>query len=71
LSLKLFLLEQAERRKAHALDLCTRPDWPYECLGQVTSKEELARNIAGREGITEGLVCVLSVVEPCRTFSLD
>jgi hypothetical protein len=34
------------------------------------SKEEVARGIAEREGITEGLVCVLSCVEPCFTFEV-
>jgi hypothetical protein len=69
-SVKPFLLEQAEQLKAHALDLCTRTGRPYEYLGQVMRKEDMARKIAVRDEITEGLVCVLSVVEPCRTFSL-
>lgn len=33
-------------------------------------KEDAARGIAQREGITEGLVCVLSCVEPCVTFEV-
>jgi hypothetical protein len=32
------------------------------------SKEARAREIAERDGVTEGLVCVLSVVEPCRSL---
>jgi hypothetical protein len=35
-----------------------------------TSKEVLARDIAARDGITEGLICVLTCVEPCRTFEV-
>jgi hypothetical protein len=34
------------------------------------SKEEIARAIAAREGIREGLVCVLSCVEPWRSFEI-
>ena len=34
------------------------------------SKEELARGIAAREKIQQGLVCVLSCVEPCQTFEV-
>jgi hypothetical protein len=34
------------------------------------SKEEVARGIAAREKIEEGLVCVLSCVEPCQTFEV-
>jgi hypothetical protein len=31
-------------------------------------KEDLARDIAAADGVREGLICVLSCVEPCRTF---
>jgi hypothetical protein len=34
------------------------------------SKEELARSIAARDGITEGLVCVLRTVESCYSFTV-
>ena len=34
------------------------------------SKEELARDIAQRDGIGEGLVCVFSAVEPCFSYEL-
>jgi hypothetical protein len=34
------------------------------------TKEDLARQIAERDGITEGLVCILRAVEPCRSFTL-
>jgi hypothetical protein len=34
------------------------------------SKEDIAREIAARDGITEGLVCVLRGVEPCTSFAL-
>jgi len=33
-------------------------------------KEQVARAIATRDGIEEGLVCLLSCVEPCRTFEV-
>jgi hypothetical protein len=69
-TLKPFLLEQAERLKSHAQDLCAQAGRPYEYLGHVARKEDLARKIAERDEIAEGLVCVLSVLEPCRTFSL-
>ncbi len=35
-----------------------------------TSKEGVARSIAARDGITEGLVCVLTCVEPCTSFEI-
>jgi hypothetical protein len=69
-TVKAFVLEQAARLKTHALDYCTRTGRPYEYLGNVGRKEDMARKMAERDGIKQGLVCVLSVVEPCRTFSL-
>src|SRR4051794_21313620 len=33
-------------------------------------KEDLARSIAERDGVTEGIVCVISAVEPCWSFQL-
>jgi len=33
-------------------------------------KEDMARALAAREGITSGLVCVLSCVEPCWSFTV-
>ena len=48
-TLKSFLLEQAERLKRHALDLCTREGRPYEYLSHATKKEDLARKIAERD----------------------
>jgi hypothetical protein len=34
-------------------------------------KEEVAREIARRDGIESGLVCVLSAVEPCWTYAFN
>ena len=34
------------------------------------SKESMARAIADNDGIREGLVCILSVVETCRSFGV-
>jgi len=44
---------------------------PLQYLGSPsTSKEEVARAIAERDGVREGLICVLSAVEPCWSFSV-
>ena len=48
-ALKSFLLDQAERLKRHALDLCTQTNRPYEYLSHATKKEDLARKIAERD----------------------
>ncbi len=36
----------------------------------MATKEDTARAIAERDGITEGVVCVFSVVEPCWSFQV-
>ena len=41
----------------------------YLASGKV-SKEEIARGIAIEDDIRQGLVCVLTSVEPCRTFEI-
>jgi hypothetical protein len=68
--LKPFLLEQAERIKKHAGVMASATGRPYQYLSEPARKEDLARKIAERDGVREGFVCVFSVVEPCRTFSL-
>ena len=35
------------------------------------SKEDIAQRIAAEDQIRQGLVCVLTGVEPCRTFEID
>ena len=34
------------------------------------SKEKIAREVVAREGIREGLICVLTCVEPCWSFEV-
>jgi hypothetical protein len=63
------LLDHAERMAAEA----GRPS--IYLTGSVTrrsgqTKDEMARTIAERDGITDGLVCILRAVEPCSTFSV-
>lgn len=33
-------------------------------------KDDYARTIARRDGVTDGLICVLTCVEPCRSFEI-
>ena len=35
-----------------------------------TDKEALARSIAEKDGIKEGLICVLESIEPCRSYEI-
>jgi hypothetical protein len=60
----------------HAKHSAEEAGRPYIYLEHATTrdtgqtKEDLARGIAERDGITEGLVCILRTVEPCRSFKL-
>jgi hypothetical protein len=62
--------------KAHAQRLAAEAGRPYLYLEQSytrrsgRSKEQLARRIAERDGVSEGLICVLAAVEPCSSFQL-
>ena len=62
--------------KEHVMRLAATAGRPYVYLESAhtaasgTSKEDVAREIAERDGIKEGLVCVLAVVEPCWSFDV-
>ena len=43
---------------------------PSYLASSQTSKEDLARKIAARDHLADGLICVLSCVEPCQTFEI-
>lgn len=54
-----------------AVGVANAADRPVRYLeSSTTNKEEVAREIAARDGIEEGLVCVLMCVEPCQSFSI-
>jgi len=67
--LKPFLLEHAAQVKQHGVDLAQKEGRRFQYLQEKVRKEELAGQIAERDHIEDGLICVLSVLEPCRTFS--
>ena len=68
-TLKTFLVEQAQRVKQHGIDLAKKEGRPFQYVQEKTRKDDLAKEIAARDTIDEGLIVVFSVLEPCRTFS--
>src|SRR3954468_23704384 len=68
-SLKPFLLENAQRVKDHAIAMAKKYERPFQYLATPIRKEDTARKLAERDGIDHGLVCIFSVLQPCRTFS--
>lgn len=71
-----FVAAATARVKEHVMGLAAAADRPYVYLESAhtaasgTSKEDIARAIAERDRIAEGLVCVLAVVEPCWSFDV-
>ena len=68
-NLKPLLVENAQRVKDHALKMASKHNRPYEYLRGKIRMEDTAQQIAKRDGITEGLVCIFSIVQPCRSFA--
>lgn len=74
---KTYVQGVTERLKTHAMRMAEEAGRPFEYLASATtkrqgeSKEDLARQMAERDGITQGLVCVFSVLEPCRSFTVQ
>lgn len=66
-----FALQSSRQIRAAALAVAEQADRPTEHLQNPgISKEEVAQAYARRDGIKEGLVCVLTAVEPCWSFDL-
>src|SRR5438552_13472844 len=65
-------VEQVSRRlKSASLNEAQATGRPVRYLASSkVSKEDIARHISAEDGITHSLVCVLSCVEPCRTFEI-
>jgi hypothetical protein len=61
----------SEQLKVHAESVAQRAGRPFRYVASAdASKEEIARKILEESPIAEGLVCVLTCVEPCQTFSI-
>jgi hypothetical protein len=62
------LTEQIKQSTAALVKQTSRP--LHYLASSSLRKEDFAREIAERDGITDGLVCVLTAVEPCMTFTV-
>ena len=71
-----FFEAKTRRIKDHVASIAERSGRPFDYLTAAhthasgSSKESVARAIAARDGVTDGLVCVLSVLEPCTSFAV-
>src|SRR6266581_902552 len=66
-----YVEQVSQRLKAASLAEVVAAGRPVRYLASSTvSKEKIARRIAAEDGITSGPVCVLTCVEPCRSFQI-
>ena len=66
-----FAKQLSSRLRDHAEELAQREGRRYQHLPSAReSKEQVACRIMEEDGIKEGLICVLSCVEPCQTISV-
>jgi hypothetical protein len=66
-----FAQQVSARLRTHAEEMAKQGGREFRYLTSSTeSKEEIAREIAEHDRITEGLVCVLACVEPCQSFEI-
>jgi len=63
--------EKSKQLKEASLEAANRLSRPIVYLASAkTGKEDMARQIAQRDGINEGLICVLTCVEQCQTYDI-
>lgn len=68
---KQLMLQTTGQIKAATQQLAERAGRPLTYLSSSqVRKEQVAREIAQKDGITSGLIAVLSCVEPCRTYTV-
>jgi hypothetical protein len=68
---KPFAMELTATLKASVEQVAAAAGRPIKYLASsALSKEDLVQQLLRREGIAEGLVCVLSCTEPCQSFDI-
>ena len=65
-----FVSQQSDVLKEHAHGLAEKTGRPFIHLSGPMRKEDKVREIAARDGVTDGLVCVLSAVEATQSFRM-
>jgi hypothetical protein len=71
-----YVRKVSQSLKEHAQAVAREAGRPYLYLASAStawsdaSKEKRARALAVQDGLTEGLICVFAVVEPCQAFAI-
>lgn len=77
LDYKDYVTKTTEKVRSHVEEIAQETGRPVIYLPSSSthssgqSKDDIARAIAERDGIDEGLVCILKVLENCKTFKLN
>lgn len=67
-----YVKKASDRVKTHAQELAARLGRPFIYLPHVQKqKDDMAKEIARKDGITEGLICVLSTLELRSCFAVE
>ena len=63
--------EKSQQLKAASCEQAKRQGRPVIYLASPkTNKEAIAREVARKDGITDGLICILTAVEPCQSYEV-
>ena len=69
---KSFSIQLTEELKQSVVAIADAAGKPIRYLAAASlSKEDLVQELLRREGVTNGLVCVLSCVEPCDSYNIQ
>jgi len=64
--------ELSEKIKTHAYRIAEAKGRPVQYVASSSeSKEDIAMKIAARDGIRDGLIAILTCVEPCQSFGIE
>jgi hypothetical protein len=67
---KSFVTTCSEKLKDHAKAVAEKNSRPYIYFNHAIRKDEFVQDLAQKDNITEGLICVLALVEQCQSFKL-
>jgi hypothetical protein len=66
-----FVQKHSDQIKVHAQSFARDHARPYQYITSASlSKADIAKEIMHRDGIEDGLICVLSCVEPCQSYAI-
>ena len=65
-----FAFRTTGQLKDHAQTLCQKTGRPYHYCSKAIDKDQFAHDVAQKDGITDGLICVIAAMEHNTSFEL-